>query len=183
MQSNLLVHGWRVLQSNCVGSLVEGATTDELVDSFNTDDDDNEAEGSTLVEYGNELVEGDVPTKLWVSDDVTGATADELVDSFNTDDDDNEAEGSTLVEYGNELVEGDVLTKLWISDDVTGAIADELLVDSFNTEDEKPAVSMDDDDEREGSTLVEYGSELVEGDVPTKLWVFDDVTGATADEL
>ncbi|KAJ7351760.1 hypothetical protein OS493_035702 [Desmophyllum pertusum] len=71
-----------------VGSLVEGATTDELVDSFNTDDDDNEAEGSTLVEYGNELVEGDVPTKLWVSDDVTGATADELVDSFNTDDDD-----------------------------------------------------------------------------------------------
>ncbi|KAJ7351759.1 hypothetical protein OS493_035701 [Desmophyllum pertusum] len=63
----------------------------------------------------------------------------------------NEREGSTLVEYGSELVEGDCTDPSFgFFDDVTGATADEL-VDSFNTEDEKPAVSMDDDDEREGN--------------------------------
>ncbi|KAJ7391049.1 hypothetical protein OS493_021070 [Desmophyllum pertusum] len=177
---------------------VTGGAADSGVDTFTIKDekpsssldDDEETEDRTLVEYGKELLNPDVLTKIWSFEDVAGGDADRLVrDPFNIEDekpakslDDDGTENRTLLENGNELVGRDVLTKLCSSDDVTEGTADRL-VDSFNMEDEKPTSSLDDDSATEGRTLVEYGNELLEGDVPTKLWISDDVAGGVADTL
>ncbi|KAJ7391050.1 hypothetical protein OS493_021071 [Desmophyllum pertusum] len=177
-------------------------------------DDEIEIEARTLVEYRNELVNMDVLTKLCSSEDVTGGSADGLVDSTNIEeekpasslddddetedrsiveydeksatsrDDDDEIEDRTIVKYDDELVVRDIMTKLWNSEDVTGGSADRL-VDSLNIRDEKPASSLDndDDDERVGRTIVESGNESVDGDGLTKLWISDEVTGGTVDGL